>query len=230
MSTKPLSMITPIMTGLNHLCDAIAIQTLANWDLVLRSAQCLSFCACCLASKRALSSVALCSLARAMTPSLSLALVYWSTSVDTNILAQKKHDSMVTMTKYADANGFSSYTGFLSTPTASIPVYMTSCQLSAVDVMNTTTSAWPMLSKWYSLLAQVPFSAKQSALVTTGGILHSKDAIGQDGSEFSSMAAWCSQVVRVLSAHMPPKASQSACVPLALYAAASFTSGIKWQL
>ena len=37
-----------------------------------------------------------------------------------------------------------------------MPVYIVSCQLSAVLVMNTTTNAWPMLSKLYSVFAHVP--------------------------------------------------------------------------
>mmetsp|Transcript_12273 Transcript_12273/g.56820 ORF Transcript_12273/g.56820 Transcript_12273/m.56820 type:complete len:219 (+) Transcript_12273:1438-2094(+) len=212
INANPLSMMTPIMIGLNILCEAIAMHTLTKLDLVLRSAQCFSFSACVLASINALSSVALCSLAMAMTPSFSLALVYWSTSVDTNMLAQKKHESMVTRTKYADAHGFSSYTGFLSTSTASMPVYITSCQLSAVDVMNTTTSAWPMLSKLYSEFRQVPLSAAQSALVTTGGMLHSNEATGHSGSPDSSIAASCSHVVSVRCAQIPPKDSHVACV------------------
>ena len=92
---------------------------------------------------------------------------------------------------------------FFPTSTESMPSYMASCQLSAVEVMNTTTRLCPMLSKLYSVFAHVPPYASHCSAVTISGMTHSVTVTGTAalayGSPNSAAAASFWHVVSVRS-------------------------------
>ena len=92
-------MMTPIMTRPNHGLEAIFTQTRVKSSFTSRSTQCLRRAFCCLVNRSACVMAAVCATSfMASTPSASDAFVYWSTNVLTNMFAQKKHESIVTMT------------------------------------------------------------------------------------------------------------------------------------
>ena len=92
-------MITPIMTRPNHGFEAIRTHARVKSSFTSRSTQCFRRAFCCFDKSSACCSAAFCWTSfMASTPSASDALVYWSTSVLTNMFAQKKQESIVTMT------------------------------------------------------------------------------------------------------------------------------------
>ena len=98
-------------------------------------------------------------------------LVKFSITTPTNIFKTKKPTSKRNEMKYRSIHSLWFSCGCISTPTASIPVYIICTQPSLLERTKSAMSALPRLSKLYWVLSHwLRGSARQSAFVFTSSM------------------------------------------------------------